>query len=220
VGNLYYALTHDPVPLDAATLHQLSWEAATRRLIKAAGIDAAELERMAAHTDINISLPPIIEDRQTRDQVTSILVRSRARFRQFKSRLSKELNDPSYPLPQPLRDRLNAELEKEFLDLDLEGMIASPKMNAPVTPAALDKALLELYNRVSSMPGGDLLRVIGGGGDVARQKAYMRNPNRNTKNVPLEMHREQVRQSRERKVFRHPLEMVGARPAVPQLSRI
>ena len=42
VGNVYYALTHDPEPLTDAVAHTLSWEAATERLMAAACIPTAE----------------------------------------------------------------------------------------------------------------------------------------------------------------------------------
>ena len=43
-----------------------------------------------------------------------------------------------------------------------------------LSPAELDKSLLELYDTVSESPGGDMLRLIGGGGAVALQNLYMR----------------------------------------------
>jgi len=46
VGNLYYALTHDPEPLSPEYAYELSWEAATERLMAAACIPQAEWERL------------------------------------------------------------------------------------------------------------------------------------------------------------------------------
>ena len=43
-----------------------------------------------------------------------------------------------------------------------------------LSPAELDKSLLELYDSVSESPGGDILRLIGGGGAIALQNLYMR----------------------------------------------
>ena len=43
-----------------------------------------------------------------------------------------------------------------------------------LSPAELDKQLLELYELAADGPGGDLLRIIGGGNDVALQHRYMK----------------------------------------------
>ena len=76
-------------------------------------------------------------------------------------------------LPQNVRDRLVRELDKR-LDLDLDEILDSPKLRLKLSPAELDKSLLELYDNISDGPGGDLLRVIGGGGRVGMQNLYMR----------------------------------------------
>jgi hypothetical protein len=65
------------------------------------------------------------------------------------------------------------ELEKR-LDLDLDEILESPKLRLALSPAELDKQLLELYNRVTDGPGGDILRIIGGGQEVALQSLYLR----------------------------------------------
>jgi hypothetical protein len=66
-----------------------------------------------------------------------------------------------------------ADLEKR-LDIDLDTMLESPKLRLKLSPAELDKQLLEFYNVVTKGPGGDVLRVIGGGGeDVGKQNAYL-----------------------------------------------
>jgi len=76
-------------------------------------------------------------------------------------------------LPKKLKDRLVAELNKR-LDLDLDELLSSPKLRLKLSPAELDKSLLELYDTLSESPGGDILRVIGGGGSIGLQNYYMR----------------------------------------------
>jgi hypothetical protein len=72
-----------------------------------------------------------------------------------------------------MRERLVAELDKR-LELDIDEFLDSPKLRLKLSPAELDKSLLELYDTVSESPGGDILRLIGGGGMVAMQNLYMR----------------------------------------------
>jgi hypothetical protein len=43
-----------------------------------------------------------------------------------------------------------------------------------LSPAELDKQLLELYDTISESPGGDVLRILGGGGQIALQNLYMK----------------------------------------------
>lgn len=73
-----------------------------------------------------------------------------------------------------------ADLDKR-LDLDIDELLESPKLRLQLSPAELDKSLLELYDTVSKSPGGDLLRVICGGGQIGLQNLYMRR--RTQKNV-------------------------------------
>lgn len=47
-------------------------------------------------------------------------------------------------------------------------------MRLQLSPAELDKSLLDLYDRISESPSGDVLRVIGGGGPIGLQKLYMK----------------------------------------------
>ena len=48
-------------------------------------------------------------------------------------------------------------------------------MRLQLSPAELDKQLLEFYKSVVDGPSGDILRVIGGGQDVALQDLYIKN---------------------------------------------
>ena len=98
--------------------------------------------------------------------------RTRSRFRQFRSNLSQEIRE-SNVLPQELQNKMVKELDKR-LDLDVDELLASPKLKVELSPAELDKILLEFYNGVSEGPGGDVLRMIGGGANVGRQKYYMK----------------------------------------------
>lgn len=65
------------------------------------------------------------------------------------------------------------ELEKR-LDLDIDVILESPKLRLQLSPAELDKQLLELYNKVSQSQGGDVIRVLGGGTNVGMQNLYMK----------------------------------------------
>lgn len=65
------------------------------------------------------------------------------------------------------------ELDKR-LDLDLDEILESPKLRLQLSPAELDKQLLDLYTKVSEGPSGDVFRVIGGGTSVGRQNLYMK----------------------------------------------
>jgi hypothetical protein len=76
-------------------------------------------------------------------------------------------------LPKVIRERLVLELDKR-LDLDFDSMLESPKLRLKLSPAELDKSLLELYDKLSESPSGDLLRMIGGGGRVGMQNLYMK----------------------------------------------
>ena len=87
-------------------------------------------------------------------------------------------------LPNRVKQSLVNELDKR-LDLDLDVMLQSPKLRLQLSPAELDKKLLELYINVSDGPSGDVLRVIGGGNDVALQDLYVKNKRSSSKSSPL-----------------------------------
>jgi hypothetical protein len=77
-------------------------------------------------------------------------------------------------LPSGVRQRLISELDKRF-DLDIDNILDSPKLRLQLSPAELDKRLLELYKKVADGPSGDVLRIIGGGGgEVALQDLYIK----------------------------------------------
>jgi hypothetical protein len=76
-------------------------------------------------------------------------------------------------LPKPIGDRLVAELDKR-LDLDIDDVLDTPKLRIKLSPAELDKQLLELYDTLSESPGGDVLRILGGGGQIGLQNLYLK----------------------------------------------
>ena len=117
-------------------------------------------------------MPPLIEDETRRKRFSTRIKRTRSRFRQFRSELSQEIRD-SNVLPNELQHQMIKELDKR-LDVDLDELLESPKLKLKLSPAELDKGLLELYNNISDNPGGDVFRIIGGGANVGRQKYYMK----------------------------------------------
>jgi hypothetical protein len=122
-------------------------------------------------TRLQIDLPPLIDDLEQRQRIASTFRSTRRRYRQFRSRLSEELKQ-SKVLPKELQRRLTLELDRR-LDLDIEKILESPKLRLQLSPAELDKRLLDIYNEVSRSPSGDILRLIGGGTNVGLQNLYM-----------------------------------------------
>jgi len=114
----------------------------------------------------------LIEDEERRKQISQTVKRTRHRFRQFRSKLSQEIRQ-SNVLPKDLQQKLIAELDKR-LDVDVDILLGSPKLKIQLSPAELDRQLLDLYNNLSESPSGDVLRVIGGGSTVGRQNYYLR----------------------------------------------
>jgi len=175
VGNLYYALTHSPEPLSKEYSYALSWEAATKRFESSGCITVAEAEAVenALSTDAGLELPPLIEDKSQRNKVAATIRLNRNRYRQFRSKLSQEMQQSNI-LPIPLRKRMVAELDKR-LDFNIDEILASPKLRFQLSPAQLDKNLLDFYDKYPHGQYGDLIRVIFGRGvDVGRQNHYLR----------------------------------------------
>eukprot|EP00816_Leptocylindrus_hargravesii_P003400 CAMPEP_0196806770 /NCGR_PEP_ID=MMETSP1362-20130617/6685_1 /TAXON_ID=163516 /ORGANISM="Leptocylindrus danicus, Strain CCMP1856" /LENGTH=816 /DNA_ID=CAMNT_0042180399 /DNA_START=235 /DNA_END=2685 /DNA_ORIENTATION=+ len=177
VGNLYYALSHSPKPMTADASRILSWEAATERFIAAASISVFEAETwnktLSAETaGIDINLPPLIKNEERLRELTRPFHRTRNRYRQFRSRLAVEVRR-SKVLPLPLQEKVLEELDKR-LDIDLDQILSEPKLRLALSPAELDKRLLDFYDNFSKGPGGDLLRIIGGGANVGAQNLYLK----------------------------------------------
>lgn len=97
---------------------------------------------------------------------------TRERYREFRAKLSQEIRQ-SNVLPPDLQNRMLTELDKR-LDLDLDELLSSPKLRLQLSPAELDKRLLDLYKVVSENPGADLLRTVMGGANVGRQSLYLK----------------------------------------------
>lgn len=97
---------------------------------------------------------------------------TRERYREFRAKLSQEIRQ-SNVLPADLQNRMLTELDKR-LDLDLDELLSSPKLRLQLSPAELDKRLLDLYKAVSENPGADLLRTVMGGANVGRQSLYLK----------------------------------------------
>jgi len=118
-----------------------------------------------------LPLPPLVESETQRTKIISAFRLTRARYRRFRSRLSQEIQQ-SNVLPKDLQSKIVAELDKR-LDLDLDEILDSQTLRIKLSPAELDKQLLELYNSVVQGPRGDVFRVIGGGTDVGKQFLYL-----------------------------------------------
>lgn len=113
VGNLYYSITHAPEPMTEEYAYPLTWEAATERLEAAGCIPVEESVKMNealssedASIEVSspcpslrrsqlpqITLPPLVESEEGRKGISSMLRFSRMRYRQFRSRLSQELEE-------------------------------------------------------------------------------------------------------------------------------
>ena len=72
-----------------------------------------------------------------------------------------------------MKRSLAKQLEKR-LDLDIDRILESPKLRLQLSPAELDRQLLDFYNKITEGPSGDILRIIGGGQEVALQSLYIK----------------------------------------------
>lgn len=136
--------------------------------------EAEAMEEALSSTEagIDIDLPPLTTSEEQRKKITRSFRRTRGRYRNFRSRLSQEISKTDV-LPEDLQQRLIAELDKR-LNVDLDELLSSPKLRVKLSPAKLDKLLLELYDSVVQGPRGDVFRVIGGGASVGRQDLYIK----------------------------------------------
>lgn len=119
-----------------------------------------------------IVLPPLTTSEERRKKISATFRRTRGRYRNFRKRLSQEISKTNV-LPRELQQRLITELDKR-LDVDLDELLSSPKLRVKLSPAKLDKLLLELYDSVTEGPSGDVFRVIGGGANVGMQNLYLK----------------------------------------------
>ena len=126
----------------------------------------------SADAGIDIVLPSIKINKERKKLISRSFRKTRGRYRNFRTRLSQEIMK-SDVLPKELQQRLIAELDKR-LDLDLDELLDSPKLRVKLSPAKLDKLLLDLYDSVTEGPRGDVFRVIGGGASVGRQHQYLK----------------------------------------------
>ena len=126
-------------------------------------------------------LPPLLSGNEVQRKKLSRTFRlTRRRYRTFRSRLSQELSKTNV-LPQRTKDLLITELDKR-LNVDLDELMSSPKLRVKLSPAKLDKLLLDLYDSVVQGESGDVFRVIGGGANVGRQNRYVRQQTRLAQN--------------------------------------
>ena len=102
--------------------------------------------------------------------------------------MSQEISK-SNVLPKELQQRLTTELDKR-LDVDLDELMSSPKLRVKLSPAKLDKLLLELFDSVADGPSGDVFRVIGGGINVGKQNLYLKQQQQQSKMGNMEYHEE------------------------------
>jgi len=134
-----------------------------------------ECEKAMASADagIEIGLPPLIEDEEQRKRISRTVKNTRDRYRDFRSKLAQEIRQ-SKVLPEDIKNGMLTEIDKR-LDVDVDELLASPKLKIQLSPAELDRQLLDLYNSVSENPGTDILRTVMGGANVGRQSYYIKN---------------------------------------------
>ena len=111
--------------------------------------------------------------------MSTTVKKTRDRYREFRSKLSQEIRQ-SDVLPKDLQHRMLSEIDKR-LDLDVDSLLSSPKLKIQLSPAELDRQLLDLYNKVADNPGSDILRTVLGGANVGRQSYYLKQQARKEK---------------------------------------
>jgi len=126
-------------------------------------------------------LPPLIEDEERRKKLSTTVKNTRDWYREFRSNLSNEILR-SKVLPEDLQKRMLSELDKR-LEVDVDSLLASPKLKLQLSPAELDKQLLDLYNAVAENPSADILRTVLGGAQVGRQGLYLKQQARKQKTL-------------------------------------
>jgi len=106
--------------------------------------------------------------------VTTALQYTHNWYHLFQTKLCTNLQQNKV-LPKALKEPLIHELDTRLLDLDLDKVLASPKLWLKLLPAELDKSLLEHYDKISESPSRDALWEIGDGGrPIGLQNLYMR----------------------------------------------
>ena len=105
-----------------------------------------------------IGLPPIIENEKRREQLSRTVTNTREIYREFRSNLSQEIRQ-SKILPLDIQNRMLTELDKR-LDLDVDELLSSPKLKLQLSPAELDRQLLDLYKAVTDNPSSDFMRTV------------------------------------------------------------
>ena len=119
-------------------------------------------------------------------KISKTFHRTRGRYRSFRSKLSQDISKTNV-LPKELQQRLMTELDKR-LDVDLDELLSSPKLRVKLSPAKLDKLLLELYDGVIQGSSGDVFRVIGGGSTVGRQNLYVKQKEQQLKEAEMQQY--------------------------------
>ena len=126
-------------------------------------------------------MPPLIEDEEKRKEFSTTVKNTRDWYRDFRSNLSHEILR-SNVLPEDLQKRMLSELDKR-LEVDVDALLASPKLKLQLSPAELDKQLLDLYNAFNENPSADIVRTVLGGANVGRQDYYIKEQARKLKNL-------------------------------------
>lgn len=90
-----------------------------------------------------MDLPPLIEDEKRRRKIEATIRLTRDRYRQFRSRLSDELQSQKF-LPPDLKKKVISELDKR-LDLDIGQVLGSPKLRLKLSPGEEANKCIYVY---------------------------------------------------------------------------